>query len=87
MPTYEYACLKCKKTFETFQSMKDKPLAICGCGKKGRVKRLLGGGGGIIFKGSGFHQTDYKKAVAPTADKPAADKKTTADKPAKPAAV
>jgi putative FmdB family regulatory protein len=61
MPTYEYACSKCQKTFEVFQSMKDKPLTKCpdqAC--KGKVKRLLGTGAGLIFKGSGFYITDYR---------------------------
>ncbi|MDD2765225.1 MAG: zinc ribbon domain-containing protein [Opitutaceae bacterium] len=61
MPTYEYSCLKCEKTFEVFQSMKDAPLKTCNCGQKGRVKRLVGRGSGIIFKGSGFYETDYKR--------------------------
>ena len=61
MPTYEYVCSKCEKTFEVFQSMKDKPLTRCqdpAC--KGKVKRLLGTGAGLIFKGSGFYITDYR---------------------------
>ncbi|HTZ19559.1 MAG TPA: FmdB family zinc ribbon protein [Opitutaceae bacterium] len=62
MPTYEYVCLKCGKEFELFQSMKDEPLKICTCGKKGRVRRKIGGGAGLIFKGSGFYATDYKKS-------------------------
>jgi putative FmdB family regulatory protein len=61
MPTYEYLCQKCGKTFEAFQSMKDAPLKVCTCGKRGRVKRLLGMGAGIIFKGSGFYETDYRR--------------------------
>jgi putative FmdB family regulatory protein len=61
MPTYEYACLKCGKEFELFQPMKDAPLKVCTCGKKGRVQRKIGGGAGLIFKGSGFYITDYKK--------------------------
>ncbi len=64
MPTYEYECLKCGKEFEQFQSMKDAPLKVCGCGKKGRVRRKIGGGAGLIFKGSGFYITDYKKKPA-----------------------
>jgi putative FmdB family regulatory protein len=67
MPTYEYECAKCKKTFEYFQSMKDKPLTVCpkdACRMKswgkGKVKRLLGTGAGFIFKGSGFYITDYR---------------------------
>jgi putative FmdB family regulatory protein len=64
MPTYEYECLKCGTDFEQFQSMKDEPLKTCGCGKKGRVRRKIGGGAGLIFKGSGFYITDYKKKPA-----------------------
>ena len=60
MPTYEYACPKCGHQFEQFQSMRDEPLKKCPkCGKTG-VKRLLGTGAGLIFKGSGFYITDYK---------------------------
>ena len=67
MPTYEYACEKCGHQFEIFQSMKDKPLTACPKEKcklkkwgKGRVKKLLGTGAGLIFKGSGFYITDYR---------------------------
>lgn len=60
MPTYEYLCNKCGKEFEVFQSMKDDPLKICTCGKKGQVQRKIGAGAGLIFKGSGFYITDYK---------------------------
>ncbi len=64
MPTYEYRCLDCKHEFEQFQSMKDDPLKICPeC--NGSIKRLIGRGAGIIFKGSGFYETDYKKKAAP----------------------
>ncbi len=59
MPTYEYECAKCRKTFDVFQSIKDNPLTKCPtC--KGKIKRLVGTGAGIIFKGSGFYQTDYR---------------------------
>jgi putative FmdB family regulatory protein len=61
MPTYEYLCQKCDKTFEVFQSMKDPPVKVGTCGKKGRVRRLVGRGAGIIFKGSGFYETDYRR--------------------------
>ena len=60
MPNYDYECQKCGDRFEVFQSMNDAKLSLCrvdGCG--GELKRLLGTGGGIIFKGSGFYQTDY----------------------------
>jgi putative FmdB family regulatory protein len=59
LPTYEYQCDKCGNKFEKFQKMSDNPLDACPkCG--GVVHRLIGGGGGIIFKGTGFYQTDYK---------------------------
>ncbi len=59
MPTYEYMCVNCDYRFEEFQSMSDSPLTECPkCG--GAVKRLIGGGNGLIFKGSGFYITDYK---------------------------
>ena len=60
MPTYEYECRKCGHRFEKFQPITAAPLKTCPeC--KGRVNRLLSGGAGIISKGSGFYQTDYKK--------------------------
>jgi len=61
MPTYEYECQKCGKVFEVFQKMKDAPLSSCldeNC--KGKVKRLIGKGSGLIFKGAGFYATDYR---------------------------
>jgi putative FmdB family regulatory protein len=65
MPTYEYACPECGNRFEKFQSMRDKPIRKCPkCGSLS-VKKLIGGGAGLIFKGSGFYATDYKKARAP----------------------
>ena len=60
MPTYEYICDNCKYEFERFQSIKAKPVRKCPeCGKLS-VQRLIGAGAGIIFKGSGFYQTDYR---------------------------
>lgn len=61
MPTYEYKCKECGNEFEYFQSMKEEPLSVCLCEKKGKVERLISMGSGIIFKGSGFYVTDYKK--------------------------
>ena len=67
MPTYEYQCEKCHKSFDYSQSMKDAPLKTCpkdSCRQKtwgkGRVVRQLGTGAGLIFKGSGFYITDYR---------------------------
>ena len=67
MPTYEYHCLKCEKNFEVFQSMKDDAFKTCPEAQcqvspwgHGEVKRLLGTGAGLIFKGSGFYTTDYR---------------------------
>ena len=60
MPTYEYQCEACGHRFEKFQSIKAAPIRKCPeCGKNS-VKRLLGTGAGIIFKGSGFYTTDYR---------------------------
>ena len=59
MPTYEYECEKCGHRFELFQSMSDKPRKRCPkC--RGKVRRLIGTGAGMIFKGSGFYATDYR---------------------------
>ena len=59
MPTYEYVCQSCGYQFEKFQNMSDKPIQKCPkCDKN--VKRLIGTGTGVIFKGSGFYATDYK---------------------------
>jgi len=60
MPTYEYECDNCKKVFEVFQRITEEPLKSCPkCGKK--IKRLIGTGSGVIFKGTGFYSTDYRK--------------------------
>jgi len=67
MPTYDYECSKCRKSFEAFQSMKDPVFTVCPEEKcqqkkwgKGKVQRQLGTGAGLIFKGSGFYITDYR---------------------------
>ena len=68
MPTYEYECDKCNSKFELFQNMTDKPVKVCpSCG--GKAERLIGIGGGIIFKGSGFYQTDYKNKTSSGGEK------------------
>jgi putative FmdB family regulatory protein len=61
MPTYEYECGKCAHRFEEFQSITEPPLKVCPeCG--GEVRRLIGSGAGILFKGSGFYETDYRSS-------------------------
>ncbi|MDR0464119.1 MAG: FmdB family transcriptional regulator [Treponema sp.] len=61
MPTYEYECKSCGHNFEIFQSMSDQPLKICPeCGRE--IRRLIFGGTGVIFKGSGFYVTDKNKS-------------------------
>ena len=64
MPTYEYRCVKCKKKFEMLQRMSEKPIKKCPkCG--GKAERLIGAGAGLIFKGTGFYITDYKRSSGP----------------------
>jgi putative FmdB family regulatory protein len=94
MPTYEYECPKCGHTFEQYQSMNDEPLKKCPVCKKAGVKRLVGHGGGLIFKGSGFYITDYRNkdsarkekrkadATAKPAEAKPAESKPTESKPA-----
>lgn len=72
MPTYDYECMKCGHVFEVFQSMSAEPKKRCPkC--RGKVQRLISGGAGLIFKGSGFYATDYRSdgyKSAAKADKP-----------------
>ena len=97
MPTYDYQCEKCKKTFEIFHSMKDAALKTCPKSHcqmkvwgKGKVKRLLGTGAGLIFKGSGFYITDYRsegykasaKSDSASTETKTAETKKTETKPA-----
>jgi len=82
MPTYEYECKKCGAVFEAFQRMTAPPLTKCKeCGAKGTVKRLVGSGAGVIFKGSGFYATDYKRSGAAGAAEASEKKSETAEKP------
>ena len=67
MPTYEYVCSKCEHRFDVFQAITEKPLTVCPKDKcrmkrwgKGEIKRGIGSGAGILFKGSGFYTTDYR---------------------------
>ena len=84
MPTYEYACPKCGHEFEQFQSMRDAPLTKCPKCKKAGVKRLVGAGAGLIFKGTGFYITDYKnkKGGGGAESSPSTSPKTTETKAA-----
>ncbi|MFZ2875757.1 MAG: FmdB family zinc ribbon protein [Phycisphaerales bacterium] len=78
MPTYDYKCGACGHQFEHFQSMKDVPLRKCPKCAKSKLERLIGTGAAIIFKGSGFYQTDYRNESykkAAEADKPASESK------------
>jgi putative FmdB family regulatory protein len=85
MPTYEYQCEACEHNFDEFQSMSEAPLKTCPkCGKR-RLRRVFGTGAAILFKGSGFYQTDYRsdsyKSAAKAeqeASKPAATDKGSA---------
>jgi putative FmdB family regulatory protein len=73
MPTYEYECKSCGHSFEVFQAMSEEPLKTCArCGKE--VRRLIFGGAGVIFKGSGFYVTDKGTKVPGTAPAPQAAK-------------
>jgi putative FmdB family regulatory protein len=88
MPTYEYICDKCGHSFDQIQSMSAKPLTTCpeeACGQKkwgrGKVRRAISGGAGLLFKGSGFYITDYRSENY----KSAAKKESTSNTPSKPA--
>lgn len=76
MPTYAYECDHCGHQFEKFQSMKDQPVRKCPeCGKN-KVRRVIHGGAGVLFKGSGFYQTDYRSKGYKEAAKKEATAKT-----------
>ncbi len=81
MPTYEYECAKCGAVFEHFQSIKAPKLKKCtedGC--SGKVTRLMGTGAGIIFKGGGFYETDYRSESYKSGEKKATEAKEAAKK-------
>src|SRR5262245_65919733 len=76
MPTYDYACDACDHEFEVFESITAEPQKKCPKCKKNKLRRLFGAGGGLIFNGSGFYQTDYRPESykkAAEADKPKTD--------------
>ena len=82
MPTYQYECNTCGHGFEILQSMTDPKLKKCPeCGKKA-LSRLIGSGAGVIFKGSGFYETDYKrKGTSGSDEKPSKTKTSAKDSP------
>jgi putative FmdB family regulatory protein len=80
MPTYEYKCGNCGRHFEFFHSMKDDPKKMCPVCHKETLKKLLGTGAGIIFKGSGFYQTDYRSEAYKKAAKKESSSGTTTPK-------
>jgi putative FmdB family regulatory protein len=69
MPTYDYECQACGHKFEEFQSIKAPPIKTCPVCRKNKVRRLIGAGGGLIFKGSGFYCTDYRDSGRKTESK------------------
>jgi putative FmdB family regulatory protein len=86
MPTYEYHCDACEHHFDEFQSITEKPLKKCPQCRKPKLRRIFGTGAAILFKGSGFYQTDYRsesyKAAAKAeqdSSKPASSEKSTTD--------
>ena len=79
MPTYEYCCDSCHHNFEEFQSMMEKPLQKCPkCGKK-KLRRLFGCGAAILFKGSGFYETDHRSESYKSAAKADQEKAKTTE--------
>ena len=80
MPTYEYQCDNCGHRFEQFQNMSDAPVKSCPqC--EGKVRRLIGAGAAVIFKGSGVHSTDYRSSSRPNCgrDRPCCGRDTPCD--------
>jgi putative FmdB family regulatory protein len=75
MPTYEYECSACGHAFEALQAITDPKLTDCPQCKQKKLARLIGRGSGVIFKGSGFYETDYKRKSEPRAtdSKPCCD--------------
>ncbi len=62
MPTYEYECQACGTTFERFQTITEEPVRCCPRCRRAKVRRLIGAGAGLLFRGSGFYVTDYRSA-------------------------
>jgi putative FmdB family regulatory protein len=81
MPTYHYRCKSCKHEFEELQKMSDEPLKVCPSCHKNALVRLFSGGGGLVFKGSGFYITDYKGKSPSTHSKHVSSEKKPEVKP------
>jgi len=80
MPTYDYVCAACGHHFEAFHGMNAQLSTCPACGQE-NLRRRIGGGAGLIFKGKGFYQTDYKSGGTPAAKEGATMPKPTADVP------
>ena len=75
MPTYDYICNNCEKMYEYFQSMSDAPIKECPECKKNSLRRVISGGTGLIFKGSGYYLTDYKNKKTQSSEDKKSNKK------------
>ena len=75
MPTYDYICNDCGKMYEYFQSMSDAPIKECPECKKNSLRRVISGGTGLIFKGSGYYLTDYKNKKTQSSEDKKSNKK------------
>jgi putative FmdB family regulatory protein len=86
MPTYDYHCKSCGYAFEEFHSMSEEPLTVCPKCAKPSLKRMMGAGAGMVFKGTGFYQTDYKNtsstgtSTSKSASEPPKESKPTTEK-------
>jgi len=85
MPTYEYECQACGHAFDELQTMVEAKLTKCPKCHKNKLARLIGSGSGMIFKGSGFYETDYKKKTGSSSDKKASSKPGSSPSTAAPA--
>lgn len=85
MPTYDYVCSQCGHELEIFHSMSDAPKRKCPACGKNKLQRRIGAGAGILFKGTGFYQTDYRSASYEASAKGERDESSSTKSDAKPA--